>query len=132
METPDDFLEIGNSVKRFDGYSKVTGEHRYTADLSFPGIIWGKCLRSPISHGRILKLDVSRAKKLKGVCAVLTAADIPDRLVGRRLKDMPVLARDRVRFIGERIAVVGAETQEIADEALTRIDVEFERAQGRL
>ena len=126
METPDDFLEIGNSVKRFDGYSKVTGEQRYTADLSFPGIIWGKCLRSPISHGRILKLDVSRAKKLKGVSVVLTAADIPDRLVGRRLKDMPVLARDRVRFIGERIAVVGAETQEIADEALARIDVEYE------
>jgi CO/xanthine dehydrogenase Mo-binding subunit len=126
MKTPNDLIEVGSSITRFDGYSKVTGENRYTADLNFPGMIWGRCLRSPLAHARILRIDVSRAKKLKGVTAVLTAADIPDRLVGRRLKDMPVLARDRVRFIGERIAVVGAETPEIAEDALACIEVEYE------
>jgi CO/xanthine dehydrogenase Mo-binding subunit len=89
-------------------------------------MIWGKCLRSPLPHARIIRIDVDGAKKVNGVLAVLTAADLPDRLVGIKMKDMPVLAKDRVRFVGERVAVVGAESPEIAEEALSRIKVEYE------
>lgn len=117
---------VGKSVLRLDGYAKVTGGTRYTSDLTMPGMIWGKCLRSPFPHARIVGIDTAEAKKLKGVVAVVTASDMPQRLVGRRLKDMPVLAQGVVRFLGERIAAVGAETAEVADEALSRIRVDYE------
>jgi CO/xanthine dehydrogenase Mo-binding subunit len=120
------FTQIGKPATRLDGQFKVTGSTRYAADIELPRMIWGKCLRSPYAHARIRAVDVSKAKQIKGVLAILTASDIPDRLIGRRLKDMPVLARDSVRFIGERVAVVAAETREIAEEALTDIRVDYE------
>jgi CO/xanthine dehydrogenase Mo-binding subunit/ABC-type nitrate/sulfonate/bicarbonate transport system substrate-binding protein len=126
MNSRQKFSSVGTSARRLDGAPKVTGATRYTADHSLPGMIWGKCLRSPLPHARIRRLDVEKARKLKGVFAVLTAADLPDRLTGIILKDMPVLASDRVRFIGERIAVIGAASPDIADEALNRIEVEYE------
>src|ERR1043166_5602489 len=119
--------QVGKSATRLDGQFKVTGSTRYAADIELPGMIWGKCLRSPYAHAEIRTIDPSRAKKMKGVDAVLTADDLPNRLIGRRLKDMPVLAREIVRFIGERVAVVAADTREIAEEALTEIHVEYER-----
>ena len=73
-----------------------------------------------------MRIDTSRPAALPGVHAVLTAADLPDVLVGRRMRDMPVLARDRVRFIGEKVAAVAADDPDIADEALALIDVEYE------
>lgn len=118
--------EIGKPIARFDGRPKVTGETRYTADLTLPGLIWGKCLRSPLPHARILKIDTSEAKKVKGVVAVLTASDITTRLLGRRLRDIPGLAQEKVRFVGEKVAAIGAESPEIAEEALNRIKVEYE------
>ena len=118
--------QVGKSVLRLDGYAKVTGATRYTSDLILPGMIWGKCLRSPFPHARIVGIHTAEAKKLKGVVAVITASDMPQRLVGRRLKDMPVLAQDVVRFLGERVAAVGAETAEIAEEALSRIRVDYD------
>jgi CO/xanthine dehydrogenase Mo-binding subunit len=99
---------------------------RYAADIQRPGMIWGKCLRSPYAHARIRSIDTAAAKNFEGVFAVLTADDLPRRLVGRRLKDMPVLAQQTVRFIGERLAVVAAQTSEIAEEALSRIVVDYE------
>ena len=126
MNSRQKFFSVGTSARRLDGAPKVTGATRYTADHSLPNMIWGKCLRSPLPHARIRRLDVEKAKNLKGVFAVLTAADLPDRLTGIILKDMPVLARDRVRFIGERVAVVGAASPEIAEEALSRIEVDYE------
>jgi CO/xanthine dehydrogenase Mo-binding subunit len=120
------FTQIGKPATRLDGQFKVTGSTRYAADIELPRMIWGKCLRSPYAHARIRAVDVSKAKQIKGVLAILTASDIPDRLIGRRLKDMPVLAREIVRFIGERVAVVAAETREIAEEALTDIRVDYE------
>ena len=126
MKSRQKFSSVGTSVRRLDGAPKVTGATRYTADHSLPGMIWGKCLRSPLPHARIRRLDVEKARKLKGVFAVLTAADLPDRLTGIILKDMPVLASDRVRFIGERVAVVGAASPDIAEEALSRIEVDYE------
>ncbi len=120
------FSAVGQSVTRGEGPDKVTGQARYTADVLLPGMLWGKVLRSPFPHARIVSIDTSKAKALPGVHAVITGQDIPDRRVGRRLKDFPVLARDRVVFVGEKVAAVAAETPDIAEEALLLIDVEYE------
>ena len=117
---------IGQSVVRGEGPDKVTGKSVYAADVSLPGMLWGKALRSPFPHARIVSIDTEQAKAVPGVHAVITAADLPDSLVGRRLRDMPVLARDVVRFVGEKVAAVAAETEEAAEEALLLIDVEYE------
>jgi putative selenate reductase molybdopterin-binding subunit len=117
---------VGQPIGRLDGIGKVSGEARYSGDVTLPGLVWGKALRSPLPHARIVRIDASRAKALAGVLAVLTARDLPDVLVGRRMFDMPMLARDRVRFIGEKVAVVAAVDADIAEEALALIDVEYE------
>ena len=118
--------QIGRSATRLDGQAKVSGAMSYAADIERPRMIWGKCLRSPYAHARIRSIDTAAAKKIEGVLAVLTADDLPRRLVGRRLKDMPVLAQQTVRFIGERVAIVAAQTPAIAEEALSRIVVDYE------
>jgi len=117
---------VGRSIGRVDGADKVSGAARYSADVTLPGLCWGKALRSPLPHARILGIDTSKARALPGVLAVLTARDLPDVLVGRRMFDMPMLARDRVRFIGEKVAVVAAVDPDIAEEAVALIDVEYE------
>ena len=117
---------IGQSVVRGEGPDKVTGKSVYAADVSLPGMLWGKVLRSPFPHARIVSIDTTEARAVPGVHAVITAADLPDSLVGRRLRDMPVLARDVVRFVGEKVAAVAAETETAAEEALLLIDVEYE------
>ena len=117
---------IGQSVVRGEGPEKVTGKSVYAADVSLPGMLWGKALRSPFPHARIVSIDTKQAKAVPGVHAVITAADLPDSLVGRRLRDLPVLARDVVRFVGEKVAAVAADTQEAVEEALLLIDVEYE------
>ena len=117
---------IGQSVVRGEGPDKVTGKSVYAADVTLPGMLWGKSLRSPFPHARIVSVDTTQAKAVSGVHAVITSADLPDSLVGRRLRDMPVLARDVVRFVGEKVAAVAAETQEALEEALLLIDVEYE------
>ena len=120
-------LNIGRPTGAVEGVGKVTGDAKYAADIVLPGMLWGKCLRSPFPHARILSIDVSKAKKLAGVRAVLVGADLPERLVGRgNIRDMPMMARDQVRFIGERVAVVAAESPDIAEEALGLIEVEYE------
>src|SRR5262249_53208183 len=117
---------VGRPIVREDGVAKVTGAARYTADLPLPGALWAKCLRSPLPHARIVRIDTSRAARVRGVRVVLTGADYPPTLVGRRLKDQPIVARDRVRFVGERVAAVAAVDVDTAEEALTLIDVEYE------
>jgi carbon-monoxide dehydrogenase large subunit len=117
---------VGRPLGRIEGPAKVTGRATYAADVLLPGTIWGKALRSPLPHARIVGIETTAAESMPGVLAVLTAKDIPDILIGRRVYDMPVLARDRVRFIGEKVAVVAAETPDLAEEALTRIEVEYE------
>src|SRR5204863_7925300 len=91
-----------------------------------PGTLWGKTLRSPYAHARIIKIDVSAARSIPGVRAVITAADLPDRMQGRRIFDIPVLARDRVRYLGERIAAVAADSLELAEQAIAAMEVEYE------
>jgi CO/xanthine dehydrogenase Mo-binding subunit len=117
---------VGRSVGHVEGPGKVSGGARYAADISLPNMIWGKCLRSPYPHARILSIDTSRARSLPGVQAVLAGADLPDRFIGRSIRDMYPLARDRVRFAGEKVAAVAADSPEIAEEALLLIDVEYE------
>ncbi len=120
------YSSIGRPAPRIEGAEKVSGKARFTADNLLPGTIWGKVLRSPYVHARITRVDTARAQAHPGVLAVLTAADVPEVLTGRRLRDMPVLARDRVRFIGEKIAVVAAEDRNVAEEAAQLIEVEYE------
>ena len=120
------FLTVGKPEPRVDGRHKVTGKAIYAADRTFQGIAWGKVLRSPLPHARITKINVSRAKKYPGVLAVLTADDVSNQLVGRQLRDMPILAQDRVRFIGEKVAAIAAESPELAEKAANLIEVEYD------
>ena len=117
---------IGQPIPRSDVPGKVTGSERYTADVLLPGTLWGKALRSSYPHAHIVRIDTSRAEKAPGVRAVLTGADVRGILYGRRYRDLTVLAQDRVRFIGERVAAVAAENREAAQEALELIRVDYE------
>ena len=113
-------------AERVDGPDKVTGRARYAGDLTRPGMLWGKVLRSPLPHARIVAVDTRAAQALPGVLAVLTGEDLPDVRVGRSVRDMPVLARGKVRFIGEKVAAVAAATEEIAEAAVGLIHVAYE------
>lgn len=117
---------VGQPLPRVEGPEKVAGLSKYTADVERPGVLWGKSLRSPLPHARILNIDTSRAQNLPGVKAVITAHDVSRRLVGAGLKDMPVLAQDRVRYIGEEVAAVAAIDADTAEEAIALIHVEYE------
>jgi CO/xanthine dehydrogenase Mo-binding subunit len=120
------FRVVGQPIARDEGPAKVTGAARYTADVPLPGALWARCLRSTLPHARIVNIDTSRARAVPGVRAVLVGADFPASLMGRRLKDQPIVARDRVRFVGERVAAVAAVDLDTADEALALIEVEYE------
>ncbi len=120
------YKTVGKPVPRVEGVDKVTGKTKFAADLTMPDALWGKVLRSPIPHGRIVKVDASRARQVPGVHAVLSGAELPPVLTGLRMKDMPILAQGRVRYVGEPVAAVAAESPEIAEEALVLIDVEYE------
>ena len=117
---------IGAPVPQIEGPAKVTGRTRYAADVDLPGMLWGKILRSPHPHARILRIDASAARSVPGVKAVITGQDAPGHLMGKVLRDMPVLCWDKVRYIGDRVAAVAAETPEAAEEALLLIQVDYE------
>ena len=117
---------IGRSITRGEGPDKVTGKSIYTADISVPGMLWGRVLRSPYPYARIVNIDTSKALALPGVYAVVTGQDVPETRVGRRMLDMPILAQDVVRFVGEKVAAVAAGSKDICDEALLLIEVEYE------
>lgn len=117
---------IGSSVRRVEGAEKVTGRARYAADLIPATTLWIKVLRSPHAHARITGVDASLARALSGVRAVLTGEDVPSVLLGAQVRDMPVLTRDVVRYRGDRVAAVAAETARIAEEAVGLIDVTYE------
>jgi CO/xanthine dehydrogenase Mo-binding subunit len=120
------YTAIGQPTTRVEGQEKVTGALRYTADVALPGTLWGRALRSPYPHARIVRMDTSRAQQVPGVHAVLSGADVRGIRYGRRLFDVPVLAEERVRFVGERVAAVAAEERDAAEEALALIEVEYE------
>jgi len=112
--------------ERVDATDKAQGVTRYAADMVRPGMLFGAVLRSPFPHARIVAVNTGRAKALEGVRAVLTGADISSEVrVGRNMRDMPVLARDKVRFVGEKVAAVAADSQDIAEQAVRLIEVEY-------
>jgi hypothetical protein len=92
-------------------------------------MLWGKLLRSPIASGKIKRIDVGKALALRGVHAVVTGQECTGLKIGRRLYDMPILADGEVRFIGEKVAAVTADTELIAEEAVGLIDVEYEETE---
>lgn len=115
-------------ARRLDGMAKVRGEPVYTADLTHPGMLYGRVLRSPHAHARILSIDTAAAEAHEGVITVLTAADLLDisAYYGPLVKDIPVLAVDKVRYEGDPVAAVAAETLEAATAALALIHVDYE------
>ena len=121
-----DLKVIGKAVTREDGHDKVSGRTLYTADVHLPGLLWGKILRSPYPHARIERIDTWKAQAVTGVKAVITGDDIKGCLIGKQIRDMPALCWDKVRFIGDRVAAVAAETIDAAEEALSLIDVDYQ------
>ncbi|NMB35225.1 MAG: molybdopterin-dependent oxidoreductase [Firmicutes bacterium] len=118
---------IGKSIARKEGVSKVLGRSKFAADLHFPGMLHAKVLRSAYPHALLKGIDTGRARNIPGVEAVLTAEDVPGtNSVGYIIKDQQVFAKDKVRFMGEPLAVVAATTEKIAEEALKEIVVDYE------
>jgi len=122
------FHVVGKGVPRVDSIEKVTGQASYLEDLLRPRLLHGAILRSRIPHGRILNIDTSRATRVPGVRSILTAKDFPKTFVGFQMSqaNKPPLAGSKVRYIGDEIAAVAAESGEAAREACTLIDVDFD------
>ncbi|MBM4459870.1 MAG: xanthine dehydrogenase family protein molybdopterin-binding subunit, partial [Chloroflexi bacterium] len=121
---------IGASLQRIEGREKVTGAAQYVDDLQFgPSLLHGRLKRSPIPHGHIAAIDVSRARALPGVRVVITGQDFPG-YTGLYLRDRRIFALDRVRFVGEPVAAVAADTPEIAEQAIGLIEVAYEELPG--
>jgi CO/xanthine dehydrogenase Mo-binding subunit len=118
---------VGQRVPRRDARQKVTGALSFGGDYPQEGFLHGKILRCPYPHARIKSVDPEQAKKLPGVAAVLTAKDVPGRNgFGVIIPDQPVICGDKVRFVGDAVALVAAETEEIALKALGLVAVEYE------
>lgn len=118
---------ISRRLPRPDALDKVTGKGVYADDLYVAGMLHARALRSRYPHARLLKVDTSKARALPGVAAVLTADDIPGRKdCGVHEIDWPVLCYDKVRYVGDAIALVVAETEQIAEQALELIEVDYE------
>jgi len=125
-ETP----QVGRSVPRLESWLKVTGKAEYVHNLRLPGMLYGKIFRSNIAHGRIKRIDVSAAQALAGVYRVATGQDIrkfvPEPYYGPAFHDQPILALDKVRYVGEPVAVVLASDPHVAEEAVHLISAEYE------
>jgi CO/xanthine dehydrogenase Mo-binding subunit len=117
---------IGIPSPRVEGEQKVGGGAVYAVDVSVPDMLWAKVLRSPVAHGRIRKIDVQKALRLSGVRAVLTHEDLLGARIGKKIVDMPILADGVVRYRGEKVAAVAADSEAIAEAALDLIEVEYE------
>jgi CO/xanthine dehydrogenase Mo-binding subunit len=120
--------QVGRSQPRRDAREKLRGEAEFAGDIVVPRMLHGKVLRSPIAHGRIVSIDTSAAERVPGVVSVLTGADLRDidPYYGHAIKDRPIVAIDKVRFHGEQVAAVAAETVGAAAAAVEAIDVEYE------
>lgn len=118
---------LNKPVTRLDAVDKVTGRAVYAADVEFPGMLQAGCLRSGRSHAAIKSIDVSKARALEGVRAVLTAEDVTK---AQSWADYPYLAKDRVRYVGEVVAIVAADTKEAVQDALAAIEVDYEDLDG--
>jgi CO/xanthine dehydrogenase Mo-binding subunit len=119
---------VGQSVERADGRLKLAGQAEFTGDILLPGMLYGAVQHSAAGHARIKSVDTTAAEKADGVAAVLTAEDLSDLdpYYGHALRDRPIVALGKVRFVGEPVAVVAAESQAAADAAVAQIEVEYE------
>ncbi|MBI4444867.1 MAG: xanthine dehydrogenase family protein molybdopterin-binding subunit [Acidobacteria bacterium] len=122
---------VGKSVPRLERVTKVTGSLKYLGDVDLPGMVHGKILRSTMAHATIERIDAAAAAKLPGVVAILTRDDVIgnphyNSHYGPILKDQPVVALDRVRYVGDPVAVVAAITPAIAEEAVELIEVDYQ------
>ncbi|MFB3061723.1 MAG: xanthine dehydrogenase family protein molybdopterin-binding subunit [Candidatus Binatia bacterium] len=115
---------VGQNVPRVDGIDKVTGKAKFTGDLMVPGMLYGKILRSPYPHARIIGIDASGAEAHDGVAAVLTAEDLSD--LDPYYSGRPVIAIKKVHYVGEPVAAVAAEDEATAEEALSLIRVDYD------
>jgi CO/xanthine dehydrogenase Mo-binding subunit len=122
--------QIGRSLPRLEAREKVTGRAEYTHTMRLPGMLHGKIFRSTVAHGRIKSIDTSAAKRIPGVHGVFTADDIrkviPDPYYGPAFHDQPILAIDKVRFVGEPVAVVVASDPHVAEAAVHEIVAQYE------
>ncbi|MFH1490049.1 MAG: xanthine dehydrogenase family protein molybdopterin-binding subunit [Pseudomonadota bacterium] len=116
---------VGKPLDRTDALDKVTGRAVYGFDVEIPGMLYGAILRSPFAHAGIVEIDTSQVRNAPGVRAVVTGKDFPFRF-GGTISDCPFLATDRVRYVGEPVAAVAADTEREAREALERIRVQYE------
>src|SRR5262245_13478866 len=137
------YCMIGGSQARADAWEKVRGRPIYAGDLALSGMLHGRIVRSPYPSARIARLETEAARALPGVIAVLTARDVPrnelrmelpgrmaEATAGAVLATQPVLADNRVRFQGEPVAAIAAETPEIAARAADLVEVEYEELPG--
>jgi 4-hydroxybenzoyl-CoA reductase alpha subunit len=124
----DEYSVIGKRLPRIDAVEKATGTAEYLGDLKISGMLYGKILRSPYSHAKVLNVDTSKAERLRGVRAAVTGKDTKGiRIcVIPHLANKPPLAENQVRFIGDEVAAVAADSEEIAEDALDLIEVEYE------
>ena len=120
--------QVGRSMQRLDGREKLRGEAEFVGDMTVPRMLYGKVLRSPVPHARIVSIDASRAEAMPGVACVLTGSDLGDidPYWGHAIRDRPIVAIDRVRFHGEPVAAVAADDEATAERALLAIDVTYE------
>ncbi|MGN6731560.1 MAG: hypothetical protein ACTHMB_06235, partial [Candidatus Binatia bacterium] len=111
---------LGQNFLRVDGPAKLRGWAQFTGDIEMPGMVYAKVLRSSYAHARLLRVDISRAARLPGVVAIMTRDDLKgmNSHFGPVVKDQPVVAMDRVRYVGDIIAAVAAEEKDIAEEAV--------------
>ena len=119
---------VGTNVEMVGGRAKVSGAVSYVADLEFPGMLYAKALRSPYSHARLLRIDATKAAALPGVRAVVTRDDLAELnpYFGTGVEDQPVLVIDKARCVGDIIAAVAADSKELAEQALTLIEAEYQ------
>ena len=127
---PNSLKEVGQSFPRKEARHKVTGQTNYTHHIKLPGMLIGKIFRSTVAHGKIISIDTSQAKAYPGVFAVYTSEDIktiiPDPYYGPAFLDQPILAINKVHFVGEPVAIVLAEDIHIAENAAQLITAEYE------
>lgn len=118
---------VGKPLPRIDGKVKVTGTATFADDLTLPGMVHGKLLRSPYAHANILNIDTAKAERLRGVRGVITGKDFPGIVIGfmKQYADRPPIALDKVRHYGETVAAVAAVDEDTAEEALDLIEVEY-------
>src|SRR5215470_14970568 len=122
--------QIGRSIPRLEARAKVTGRAEYTHNLRLPGMLYGKVFRSTVAHGRIRRIDTGAATSFDGVARVVTGKDIraiiPSPYYGPAFHDQPILALEKVRLVGEPVAVVLAADPHVAEQTAQLVSAEYE------